>query len=87
MAKVLGEIIVDIERCKGCELCVDACPEDVIGLSSTVNQKGYQFALMINDGCTGCEHCALVCPDAVITVYRKIVREPKKAAKVVEITN
>lgn len=87
MAKVLGEIIIDIERCKGCELCVEACPEDVIAIADTINAKGYQYAITVNHDCTGCMNCALVCPDAVIKVYRKVVREPKKAAKVVEVAN
>lgn len=68
-----GAIVVDIELCKGCEVCVGACPQDVIGLSKKVNGKGYNFAEMKNDACTGCANCAVVCPDGVITVYRKKV--------------
>jgi len=72
MAKVRGVIIVDIERCKGCEVCVGACPTDVIAISSEVNHKGYRYAYAANpDECTGCTNCAIVCPDGVITVYRK----------------
>ena len=26
MAKIKGAIVVDTERCKGCNLCVVACP-------------------------------------------------------------
>ncbi len=40
MAKVKGDIVVDIERCKGCELCVVACPQDTIALSDKINKKG-----------------------------------------------
>jgi 2-oxoglutarate ferredoxin oxidoreductase subunit delta len=71
MAKVIGEIIVDIERCKGCEVCVPACPHTVIAMSESVNRKGYRFAISVNDECTGCTNCAIVCPDGAITVYRK----------------
>jgi len=71
MAKVKGTILVEIDRCKGCELCVIACPSNVIRLSSDVNGKGYHFAYMENpNACTGCTNCGLVCPDSVITVYR-----------------
>ncbi len=71
MAKVKGAIVVDIERCKGCEVCIGACPSQVIELSNEVNGKGYHFAYMANpDACTGCSNCAIVCPDGVITVYR-----------------
>jgi len=76
MAKVKGSIIVDIEKCKGCEVCVPACPTDVIRLAENVNGKGYHYAYMENpDNCTGCANCAIVCPDGVITVYRKKVNK------------
>jgi len=71
MAKIKGTILVNIENCKGCELCVVACPSNVIKLAADVNGKGYHFAYMENaDACTGCVNCAMVCPDSVITVYR-----------------
>ena len=77
MAKVKGAIVVDIEKCKGCELCVVACPTNVIELAQEVNSKGYHYAYMKNpEACTGCMNCALVCPDSVITVYR--VKPEKK---------
>ncbi|KPK83747.1 MAG: ferredoxin [Bacteroides sp. SM23_62_1] len=71
MAKPRGAIVIDIERCKGCELCIEACPADVIMMAKKVNGKGYHYAYMENpNACTGCENCAIVCPDGVITVYR-----------------
>jgi 2-oxoglutarate ferredoxin oxidoreductase subunit delta len=75
MAKIRGAIVVNDERCKGCNLCVVACPANVLALQpKEVNNRGYHFAYMANpDKCVGCESCALVCPDACITVYR--VRE------------
>lgn len=72
---IRGTVLVETELCKGCELCITACPQECLGLSETLNKKGYRFAKLTTDGCTGCENCALVCPDAVLTVYR----EPKKA--------
>lgn len=71
MAKIKGEIVVDIERCKGCEVCRVSCPEDVIGMATEVNMKGYHYAQPMTDGCVGCANCAVVCPDGAITVYRK----------------
>lgn len=72
MAKVKGYIVVDVERCKGCEVCVPACPTNVIQLAKEVNGKGYHYLHMVNpDACIGCANCAIVCPDGVITVYKK----------------
>lgn len=71
MAKSVGRIVVDIERCKGCGVCVPTCPTNVIQLAEEVNGKGFHYAHMANpEACTGCMNCALVCPDAVIKVYR-----------------
>jgi len=72
-----GKVVFDIETCKGCELCIEACPQDSIELSPKINAQGYHYAVLVKDNCTGCTNCALVCPDAVITVYR----EKKKGAK------
>lgn len=62
---------MDVDRCKGCEVCVVNCPTDVIGMSEQVNKKGYHYAYMVYpENCTGCANCAVVCPDGAITVYR-----------------
>ena len=71
MAKVKGSVIVNTERCKGCDLCVVACPSEVLELANEVNSKGYNFARVKNpDECTGCTNCGYVCPDGCITVYK-----------------
>jgi 2-oxoglutarate ferredoxin oxidoreductase subunit delta len=69
---VKGRIEVDEHYCKGCEVCVGACPQHVIGLDlERLTPKGYHPAKLIADGCTGCGICAIVCPEAAITVYRE----------------
>ncbi len=76
MAKIRGAVVVDVERCKGCVICVNACPTNVLSMSKDVNGKGYSFSYMENpEACTGCMSCSLVCPDVVITVYRMKVNE------------
>lgn len=71
MAKFKGAIVVDTERCKGCNLCAVACPLDVIQLSREVNVKGYNYAHEAKeDTCIGCAACATVCPDGCISVYK-----------------
>lgn len=87
MAKVKGAITIDIEKCKGCELCVVACPTETIELSDDVNAKGYHFAIMANNDCTGCTNCAIVCPEAIINVYRKKIDEGKKISSINNVKN
>lgn len=78
--KVKGRVEVEIQRCKGCELCAIECKEHALTLSTSINSKGYRYMVADNDLCTGCVNCALVCPDAVITVYRTNVRKPTAKA-------
>lgn len=74
MGKIKGAVDINKEKCKGCELCIHACPHDVLKMSLTVNRKGLLYSNVVNaDSCTGCSNCAIVCPDGVITVYRKKV--------------
>ncbi len=76
-----GTIEVNPMHCKGCGLCVDACPQNVIALDMEhLTPKGYHPAHLISDGCTGCVICAVVCPDAAITVYREVKKPRKKVA-------
>ncbi len=67
-----GFVEVNIERCKGCELCVTACPPKIkcLSMSKETNKKGYQYVVQNLDTCIGCANCAVVCPDSVLTVYR-----------------
>lgn len=61
--------VIDPERCKGCELCVAACPQRILAMSRELNQKGYFFAFVKEPfRCIGCRMCAITCPDVAITV-------------------
>lgn len=72
MAKFKGDIDVDIQRCKGCGLCINACPTNALGMSEEVNDKGYPYATLVSpDSCIGCASCGIICPDGCITVYKK----------------
>ena len=72
-----GWIEVNDHYCKGCELCISACPPKVLELDrEKLTPKGYHPAHIFKDGCTGCAICALVCPDAAITVYREVTKAP-----------
>ncbi|MBK8026799.1 MAG: 4Fe-4S binding protein [Chloroflexi bacterium] len=68
-----GTVVIDQERCKGCQLCTTVCPQNVLLLSpELLNAKGYHPALLDEtfNACTGCGVCAVICPDACIVVYR-----------------
>ncbi len=56
--------MVDTERCKGCQLCIIACPQKVIALANKVNLHGYPYVEAVNEeACVGCASCGIVCPD------------------------
>jgi 2-oxoglutarate ferredoxin oxidoreductase subunit delta len=81
-----GSVRFEIDTCKGCELCIEACPQESIELSPGINKQGYHYAVLVKDNCTGCTNCALVCPDAVITVYREDKKKKTPVAKISNIT-
>ena len=62
-----GEVQVVIERCKGCEFCVEYCPRDVLRMSSAFNAKGYHYPEAIKaNSCVDCNLCAMICPEFAI---------------------
>src|ERR1700690_3989595 len=70
-----GLLRVDAEECKGCGLCVEACPPKVIGLSERMNHYGYRTATYAGAGCPRCGICFMVGPEpGAITVLRAASR-------------
>jgi 2-oxoglutarate ferredoxin oxidoreductase subunit delta len=65
-----GTLVIDTEACKGCELCIDACPPHVLVMTETIsNTRGYRYPELI-PGCIACQACTAICPDFVFQVYR-----------------
>lgn len=68
----MGKMTVNENICKGCGVCVLACPKKIISLAQDrINVKGYHPAQVIEmDKCIGCAMCATMCPDVAIKVER-----------------
>ena len=68
----MGTVLIEKDRCKGCGLCVQACPSHVLAMSHEINTRGYFFPLVEHpDDCNGCRYCVLVCPDVAVQVEHK----------------
>jgi len=66
----MNTVLVNKELCKGCELCMEKCPKNIMVKSSETNKTGYNYAMQISpEKCTSCGICYMMCPDAAITVY------------------
>ena len=55
-------IRVNLEWCKGCEICVTFCPKNVLEM------EGGKVKVARVEDCTKCMLCELRCPDFAITV-------------------
>ena len=68
----MAKVTIEFNVCKGCGLCVGACPKKIIALSATkLNAKGHSPAEVIDpEACIGCAFCATMCPDCAITVEK-----------------
>ena len=68
----MAKLTFQIDRCKGCGLCVNACPKGLLAIAKDkINQKGHHPAEITDqEKCIGCAFCATMCPDCVITVEK-----------------
>jgi 2-oxoglutarate ferredoxin oxidoreductase subunit delta len=65
-----GTVLIDVEACKGCDLCIDACKPGVLEMTTDRrNERGYRYP-ELRAGCTACRACAQICPDFVFQVWK-----------------
>lgn len=71
----MSQVIINKERCKGCEFCVNACPQKILKMSKEINRKGYFFSEIIESTkCIGCRLCAISCPEVAIEIKARGVK-------------
>ena len=68
----MAKVTLKTDWCKGCGLCVNACPKGILKIATEqLNKKGYSPAIMTDqESCIGCAFCATMCPDCIITVEK-----------------
>ncbi|MFR9208579.1 MAG: 4Fe-4S binding protein [Lachnospiraceae bacterium] len=68
----MAKLTFKTDYCKGCGLCVTACPKKILAIAKDkINKKGHHPAECIDeDSCIGCAFCATMCPDCIIKVER-----------------
>lgn len=64
----VDKIKLDVERCKGCYLCIDACKQKAISLSDYSNKKGVLTVKVDQEKCVQCGACYSMCPDLVFEI-------------------
>lgn len=67
---------IDVDRCKGCGLCVMVCPKKVLALSDKLNALGYFPAFQARpEDCVLCAICCTMCPDVAISITEQSASE------------
>ena len=68
--QVHGRVFVRVERCKGCQFCVEFCPQKVLAMSKEINSKGFHYPVVSRpEVCINCGLCASICPDYAILSF------------------
>jgi 2-oxoglutarate ferredoxin oxidoreductase subunit delta len=78
-----GKVTIDVEECKGCGICVEACPPHCLELAPELSAYGVHPAHYCGERCTACGICFYCCPEpGAITVYRAAAPKKPAATKV-----
>lgn len=67
----MPKLEIESNYCKGCKLCILACPKKVLKIGEKINEMGYRFIIVDkSEECIGCKMCATVCPESAIEIYK-----------------
>jgi len=71
-----NRLVIKKDRCKGCTLCTEVCPQGILSISEEKNEHGYRFVEAADaKECIACGFCALICPDLVFEIYKAKSRD------------
>jgi 2-oxoglutarate ferredoxin oxidoreductase subunit delta len=63
------KIGINTEWCKGCHICVEVCPQNVLEADKSLLLRGFHPVTVARpEDCTVCRQCELLCPDLAIVV-------------------
>jgi NAD-dependent dihydropyrimidine dehydrogenase PreA subunit len=68
----MNRVEINFEECKGCRLCVKACPKQCLTIGTRINKIGYQHAEFDSEQCNACGICYYICPElGAVTVFKE----------------
>ena len=65
---IMQKLKLNVERCKGCGYCVDACKQGALSQPGKLNKKGYSIVVADEEKCIQCGMCYRMCPDCMIEI-------------------
>ena len=76
-----GDVVILVDRCKGCGFCVEYCPREVLVMSKAFNRKGYHPPEVVSTGvCVHCNLCEMICPEFAIFAVESGRADPASLA-------
>ena len=68
----MNKFVLNVDNCKGCGLCIRACPKSLLKFGEVINTQGVRFVTMTGESqCVSCACCAINCPDMCISIYKE----------------